>query len=37
MKTVLIGVGQAGGKLASALQSFDRQMGFGAVSTRSSP
>ncbi|EMA01482.1 tubulin-like protein CetZ2 [Haloferax denitrificans] len=31
MKTVLIGVGQAGGKLASALQSFDRQMGFGAV------
>ncbi|RLM82141.1 cell division protein, partial [Halobellus sp. Atlit-38R] len=27
----LIGVGQAGGKLASALQSFDRQTGFGAV------
>ncbi|KAB1189168.1 MULTISPECIES: tubulin/FtsZ family protein [Haloferax] len=31
MKTVLIGVGQAGGKLAAALQSFDQQMGFGAV------
>ncbi|WP_411968054.1 tubulin/FtsZ family protein [Haloferax sp. YSSS75] len=31
MKTVLIGVGQAGGKLTAALQSFDQQMGFGAV------
>ncbi|MFC7204377.1 tubulin/FtsZ family protein [Haloferax namakaokahaiae] len=31
MKTVLIGVGQAGGKLTQALLEFDKQMGFGAV------
>ncbi|WP_396610438.1 tubulin/FtsZ family protein [Haloferax sp. S1W] len=31
MKTVLIGLGQAGGKLTAALRSFDEQMGFGAV------
>ncbi|WP_435144193.1 tubulin/FtsZ family protein [Halobaculum sp. P14] len=31
MKTVLIGVGQAGGKVTSALVDFDREMGFGAV------
>ena len=31
MKTVLVGVGQAGGKLASALVEFDAEMGFGAV------
>jgi cell division GTPase FtsZ len=32
MKTVLIGVGQAGGKLATALAEFDARMEFGAVS-----
>jgi len=31
MKTVLIGVGQAGGKLTRALVEFDSRMGFGAV------
>jgi len=31
MKTVLVGVGQAGGKLTTALASFDEEMGFGAV------
>jgi len=31
MKVVLIGVGQAGGKLAQRLAEYDRQMGFGAV------
>jgi cell division GTPase FtsZ len=31
MKTVLVGVGQAGGKLTTALASFDEQMGFDAV------
>jgi cell division GTPase FtsZ len=31
MKTVLIGVGQAGGKLATELAEFDSRMGFGAV------
>ncbi|UIP01155.1 tubulin/FtsZ family protein [Halobaculum sp. CBA1158] len=31
MKTVLIGVGQAGGKVTSALVEFDREMGFDAV------
>ena len=31
MKAVLVGVGQAGGKLTAALASFDDQMGFGAV------
>jgi len=31
MKTVLIGVGQAGGKLVRALDEFDSRMGFGAV------
>jgi cell division GTPase FtsZ len=31
MKTVLIGVGQAGGKLARELADFDDRMGFGAV------
>jgi cell division GTPase FtsZ len=31
MKTVLIGVGQAGGKLARALTDFDDRFGFGAV------
>ena len=31
MKTVLVGVGQAGGKLTTALASFDEEMGFDAV------
>ena len=31
MKAVLVGVGQAGGKLTTALASFDSEMGFGAV------
>jgi len=31
MKVVLIGVGQAGGKLTQALVEFDRRMGFDAV------
>ena len=31
MKVVLIGVGQAGGKITQALVEFDEQMGFGAV------
>ncbi|MFC6826404.1 tubulin/FtsZ family protein [Halopelagius fulvigenes] len=31
MKTVLIGVGQAGGKLTRELADFDSRMGFGAV------
>ncbi len=31
MKVVLIGVGQAGGKVTQALVEFDYQMGFGAV------
>ncbi|MGM0590901.1 MAG: tubulin/FtsZ family protein [Halobacteriota archaeon] len=31
MKTVLIGVGQAGGKLTTALAEFDARLGFGAV------
>jgi len=31
MKTVLVGVGQAGGKLTTALSEFDERMGFGAV------
>ncbi|MEA1930101.1 MAG: tubulin/FtsZ family protein [Euryarchaeota archaeon] len=31
MKTVLVGVGQAGGKLTTALASFDEEIGFGAV------
>ncbi|ERH13588.1 MAG: cell division GTPase [halophilic archaeon J07HB67] len=31
MKSVLIGVGQAGGKLTAALREFDREMGFDAV------
>ncbi len=31
MKTVLIGVGQAGGKVARALADFDARMGFDAV------
>ncbi|UPV99353.1 tubulin/FtsZ family protein [Halorussus gelatinilyticus] len=31
MKVVLIGVGQAGGKLAQRLAQYDQQMGFGAV------
>jgi cell division GTPase FtsZ len=31
MKSVLIGVGQAGGKVATALSAFDERNGFGAV------
>jgi len=31
MKTVLVGVGQAGGKVATALAEFDDEMGFHAV------
>lgn len=31
MKTVLIGVGQAGGKIATSLAEFDEQMGFRAI------
>ena len=31
MKTALVGVGQAGGKLTTALASFDERMGFDAV------
>jgi cell division GTPase FtsZ len=31
MKPVLVGVGQAGGKLTTALAAFDEQMGFDAV------
>jgi len=31
MKSVLVGVGQAGGKLTTAIASFDSRMGFGAV------
>jgi cell division GTPase FtsZ len=31
MKVVLIGVGQAGGKLTQVLAEFDHEMGFGAV------
>ena len=31
MKSVLVGIGQAGGKLSTALAEFDEQMGFGAV------
>jgi len=31
MQAALVGVGQAGGKLVDALQSFDRESGFGAV------
>ncbi len=31
MKAVLVGVGQAGGKLTTALAKFDSEMGFGAV------
>ena len=31
MKTVLLGVGQAGGKLATALAQFDADSGYGAV------
>jgi len=31
MKVALIGVGQAGGKVAQAVAEFDREMGFGAV------
>lgn len=31
MKTVLIGVGQAGGKVTAALREFDRDMGFDAI------
>ena len=31
MITVLVGVGQAGGKLTTALSRFDERMGFGAV------
>ncbi len=31
MKTVLIGVGQAGGKVTTALVEFDREMGFDAI------
>ena len=31
MKAVLVGVGQAGGKLTTALAEFDSDMGFGAV------
>lgn len=31
MKSVLVGVGQAGGKLTTALSTFDSQQGFGAV------
>ncbi|MFB6220414.1 MAG: tubulin/FtsZ family protein [Halolamina sp.] len=31
MKTVLIGVGQAGGKVATALAEYDEEMGFRAV------
>ena len=31
MKTVLIGVGQAGGKVTAALREFDREMGFDAI------
>lgn len=31
MKVVLIGVGQAGGKLTQKLAEYDQQMGFGAV------
>ena len=31
MKTVLVGVGQAGGKIATALSEFDAQMGFSSI------
>ena len=31
MKVVLIGVGQAGGKLTQRLAQYDQKMGFGAV------
>jgi cell division GTPase FtsZ len=31
MKVVLIGVGQAGGKVTESIVEFDREMGFGAV------
>ena len=31
MKTVLVGVGQAGGKVTSALVDFDHEMGFGSI------
>ncbi len=31
MKAVLVGIGQAGGKLTTALASFDQEMGFGAI------
>ena len=31
MKTVLVGVGQAGGKLADQLVTFDREKGYGSV------
>ncbi|SMO36012.1 tubulin/FtsZ family protein [Halorubrum cibi] len=31
MKALLVGVGQAGGKLTTALSEFDAEMGFGAV------
>jgi Cell division GTPase len=31
MKTVLVGVGQAGGKLADRLVTFDRERGYGSV------
>jgi len=31
MKVVLIGVGQAGGKIAQVLAEFDQRMGFGAI------
>ena len=31
MKVVLIGVGQAGGKITQALAEFDYERGFGAV------
>jgi len=31
MKTVLVGIGQAGGKLVSHIQEYDTEMGFGSV------
>ncbi|WP_418281232.1 tubulin/FtsZ family protein [Halorubrum sp. DTA98] len=31
MKAVLVGVGQAGGKLTTAIAEFDSEMGFGAI------
>lgn len=31
MRTVLVGVGQAGGKVTSAIVNFDQRMGYGAI------